>query len=386
MSATGFQPRSAALLEVRGLQKTFTSKKMFARSHEVCAARDVSFRLSHGEAVALVGESGSGKSTIARMLLRLEAPDGGEIRLAGQDVLASEPGRASLAYRGRVQMVFQDPFGSLNPVHSVGHHLERPLLRHGSPGHQAPAGAPGALRSLNPAQDVSRHLKRPLERHGVPASQPGSPDRRGGIPRSEIHARVLELLRTVGLDPPEEFVGRYPHELSGGQRQRVAIARALAVSPDLLVADEPTSMLDVSIRMGVLNILSSLKRDHGLAILLITHDLASARYLADRILVLYRGRLVEDGPSEEIVASPKHPYTRALLASIADADRPVAGGAAVRTAQGGQEGAGCPFAARCLDRLDVCAQSDPEPRMLGNRSVRCHLYPAGQPALPAPQA
>lgn len=340
MTATVSQQAPAALLEVRGLRKTFTSRKLFARSQPVCASRDVSFRLDRGEAVALVGESGSGKSTIARMLLRLEAPDGGEIRLAGQDVLASEPGRASLAYRGRVQMVFQDPFGSLNPVHSVGHHLERPLLRHGR----------------------------------------GEPARRVALLRPEIRARALDLLRTVGLDPPEEFIGRYPHELSGGQRQRVAIARALAVSPDLLVADEPTSMLDVSIRMGVLNILAGLKRDHGLAILLITHDLASARYLADRILVLYRGRLVEDGPSEEIVASPKHPYTRALLAAIADADGASAGAAAARSLPGAQEGTGCPFAARCPDRMDACLRSDPEPRTLGNRSVRCHLYPADPPA------
>ena len=191
---------------------------------------------------------------------------------------------------------------------------------------------------------------------------------------------VLELLRTVGLDPPEEFVSRYPHELSGGQRQRVAIARALAVDPDLLVADEPTSMLDVSIRMGVLNLLAQLKRERGLAILLITHDLASARYLADRILVLYRGRLVEDGPSERIVSSPAHPYTRALLASIADTDRRAIAAVPVSAPQGQPGAAGCPFAARCPDRLEVCWASDPEPRAVGDRSVRCHLYPAAAPS------
>jgi oligopeptide/dipeptide ABC transporter ATP-binding protein len=277
-------------------------------------------------------------------------------------------------------MVFQDPFGSLNPVHSVGHHLERPLLRHGSPGQGA---SPGPLRSLNPAHDVGHHLERPVVRLGSATPAPGSSRRRGGIPRAELRARVLELLRTVGLDPAEEFIGRYPHELSGGQRQRVAIARALAVSPDLLVADEPTSMLDVSIRMGVLNILSSLKREQGLAILLITHDLASARYLADRILVLYRGRLVEDGPSEEIVGSPAHPYTRALLAAIADADQPGPGASAARPASGPDASAGCPFASRCPECVDVCRQSDPEPRTLGKRSVRCHLYPADAPAAKA---
>ena len=360
----------APLLEVRDLRKTFSSKRMFARATEVCAARDVSFRIDRGEAVALVGESGSGKSTIARILLRLETADRGEIRLSGQDVLASEPRRATLAYRGRVQMVFQDPFGSLNPVHNVGHHLERPLMRHGS---------------LNPVHSVGHHLERPLVRHASTVDDPAAPALgmrrpRARITRSELREHVLELLRTVGLDPPEEFIGRYPHELSGGQRQRVAIARALAVDPDLLVADEPTSMLDVSIRMGVLNLLAQLKRERGLAILLITHDLASARYLADRILVLYRGRLVEDGPSEQIVDSPAHPYTRALLASIADTDRRVVAAAPVQSMPGQRQDTGCPFASRCPERLDACWNSDPEPRAVGDRSVRCHLYPAGTPA------
>jgi peptide/nickel transport system ATP-binding protein len=268
------RPSSPPLLEVRGIGKTFTSGGLFAESTSVVAAADVSFRIDRGEAVALVGESGSGKSTIARILVRLESPDGGEILLDGQNVLSREPRRASLGYRGRVQMVFQDPFGSLNPVHNVAHHLERPLLRHG----RAKAG--------------------------------------------EAREQAMALLRTVGLEPAEEFIDRHPYELSGGQRQRVAIARALAVEPDLLVADEPTSMLDVSIRMGILNLLARLKRERRLAILLITHDLASARYLADRILVLYRGRIVEEGRSGELVEKPKHPYTRALLESIADADTP----------------------------------------------------------------
>jgi peptide/nickel transport system ATP-binding protein len=343
--AADSRDRQAAVLEVRGLRKTFSASRMFARAPSVVAAQDVSFRLHPGEAIALVGESGSGKTTIARLLLRLDTPDGGEIRLSGEDVLAREPRRASLAYRGRVQMVFQDPFASLNPVHDVGHHLERPLLRHGAA-------------------------------NGAHAPRSG-----GGRTPAALRARVLELLHIVGLDPPEEFVRRYPHELSGGQRQRVAVARALAVNPDVLVADEPTSMLDVSIRMGVLNLLAQLKRERGLGILLITHDLASARYLADRILVLYRGRLVEDGPSDELVASPAHPYTRALLASIAElAPRGAPARAAAATARAGPARAGCPFADRCPDRLEVCGTVDPEPRGYGRRTVRCHLYPAGPPA------
>jgi len=331
----GTSPRPP-LLEVRGVQKTFTSRGLFAPPRHVVAAQDVTFQIDRGEAVALVGESGSGKSTVASLVLRLQRPDGGEILLDGEEVLASEPRKASLAYRGRVQMVFQDPFGSLNPVHTIAYHLERPLLRHGRAN------------------------------------------------RANLRSRVIELLQIVGLEPAEEFVGRHPYELSGGQRQRVAIARALAVEPDVLVADEPTSMLDVSIRMGVLNLLAQLKREQQLAILLITHDLASARYLADRILVLFRGRIVENGTADAIVSTPAHPYTRALLDSIADTEwaearteQPVPGADEIETQ-------GCPFAPRCPDVLDICRSEDPSPRQADGRQVRCHLYPAGT-ASPEPK-
>jgi peptide/nickel transport system ATP-binding protein len=293
----------------------------------VVAAADISFSISRGEAVALVGESGSGKSTVARLLVRLELPDGGQILLDGEDVLAGEPRRASLAYRGRVQMVFQDPFGSLNPVHDVAHHLVRPLLRHGR------AGAAG------------------------------------------VREQAVDLLHTVGLEPADEFMSRHPYELSGGQRQRVAIARALAVDPDLLVADEPTSMLDVSIRMGVLNLLGRLKRERRLAILLITHDLASARYLADRILVLFRGRVVEAGSSDAVVRRPAHPYTQALLASIADIDGAAPAEKRPLEAEAAEEPDGCPFAHRCPQIMDICRASEPSSRLFDGRQVRCHLYP-----------
>jgi peptide/nickel transport system ATP-binding protein len=226
-------------------------------------------------------------------------------------------------------MVFQDPFGSLNSVHKVAHHLVRPLLRHGR--------ATGAT----------------------------------------VQAEATDLLRTVGLEPAEEFISRYPYELSGGQRQRVAIARALAVDPDLLVADEPTSMLDVSIRMGILNLLVRLKRERRLAILLITHDLASARYLADRVLVLFRGRVVEDGPSDVIVERPAHPYTQALLASIADIKGQDPSVRRPLEEAGGESMEGCPFAHRCPDVLAVCRVSNPKPRTVDERHVRCHLYPEG---------
>jgi peptide/nickel transport system ATP-binding protein len=259
------------LLEVRDLRKTFAGAGLLGAGRRVTVLDGVSFQVDRGEALALVGESGSGKSTVARAILRLANPDAGAILLDGEDVLAREPRRASLAYRARVQLVFQDPFASLNPVHTVAHHLARPLLRHGR------------------------------------------------ATRETVRARCLELLRTVGLEPAEELVDRRPFELSGGQRQRVAIARALAVEPDLLVADEPTSMLDVSIRSGVLALLAQLKRTRGLAILLITHDLAAARLLADRVAVLHHGKIVEEGPTRAVVDAPAHPYTRALLAAIAGA-------------------------------------------------------------------
>jgi peptide/nickel transport system ATP-binding protein len=332
MTRTEGKTSHTPLLEVRDIRKVFRSRGLFAKARSVIASESISFSVDKGEAVALVGESGSGKSTVARLVLRLLKPDDGEIRLDGVDVLSREPRRVSLAYRGRVQMVFQDPFGSLNRVHSIEHHLVRPLLRH----------------------------------------------RRAT--RADVRSKAMELLRTVGLEPAEEFIDRHPYELSGGQRQRVAIARALAVEPDLLVADEPTSMLDVSIRMGVLNLLSRLKKEEELGILFITHDLASARFLADRILVLFRGRVVEDGTSEAVVESPAHPYTQALLASIADTglddnfDTQEGPGKKASWASRALASKGCPFAERCPSVMDVCRADDPSPRPFDGRLVRCHLY------------
>jgi ABC-type glutathione transport system ATPase component len=251
------------VLELVGLKKTFPIHGFPSRRRLVLD--DVSFSLGAGEIVALVGESGSGKSTLARIVARLERADAGALKLEGADVLRTEPRHASLAYRARVQMVFQDPFASLNPVHRVRHHLERPLLLHGR---------------ARPA---------------------------------DVGARVVELLESVGLHPAADFVDRHPHALSGGQRQRVAVARALAAGPKVIVADEPTSMLDASTRVGVLDLLRRLTRERGIAVLLITHDLATARHLADRIVVLAGGRVVEQGVTASVFAAPSHPYTRQLL-------------------------------------------------------------------------
>ncbi|MEU0884316.1 ABC transporter ATP-binding protein [Lentzea sp. NPDC005914] len=276
-------------LEAKGLVKTYK---------RVRAVQDVSIVLRRGRVTALVGESGSGKSTVAKLLARLVDPTAGEILLDGKKV------RRVREYRRKVQMVFQDPFASLNPVHTIRYHLTRPLKIH----------------------------KRP--------------------------ETVEQLLERVNL--PADFASRYPHELSGGQRQRVAIARALAAHPEVLLADEPVSMLDVSIRLGVLNLLLDLKERLKLAVLYITHDIASARYFADETFVMYGGQIVEGGDSESVTQKPAHPYTQLLIESAPDPERavvaldaPVEEVAAVS--------AGCQFAARC-PKVQARCWTDAPPR------------------------
>ncbi|MGB0592246.1 MAG: ABC transporter ATP-binding protein [Myxococcota bacterium] len=317
------------LLRVSGLRKSFASGGALGGSAKHHVLRDVSFSIQPGEVVALVGESGSGKSTIARLIARLYAPDAGELLWRGHDVLKQEPRGASLAYRRDVQMVFQDPFGSLNPVHTVSYHLERPLLRHGL------------------------------------------------ATRDTVKERVHALLTRVGLTPAPEMAARYPHALSGGQRQRVAIARALAVGPSLLLADEPTSMLDVSLRLELLNLISERSREDDMALLFITHDLASARYLADRILVLYAGQVVEVGPSAELIAEPRHPYTQLLVAAA-----PQGSGSLREPLPAGpgrpdplKPAIGCAFVGRCRHVMGNCEGEMPSLRALsdGQRQIRCHL-------------
>ncbi|MCP3139312.1 ABC transporter ATP-binding protein [Pyxidicoccus xibeiensis] len=317
---------STPLLEVTDLTRSVPVGGFLSRSRRTLLDH-VSFTLERGEIVALVGESGSGKSTLARLLARLDSPDGGRLQLGGVDVLAGEQRGASLAYRGRVQMVFQDPFASLNPAHTVAYHLERPLLRHGR------------------------------------ATQ------------ANLQARVYSLLESVGLTPPESFARRFPHELSGGQRQRVAVARALAVEPDVIIADEPTSMLDVSTRRGVLQLLRGLTRgEHGIGMLFITHDLASARHLADRILVLYAGRVVESGPTAQVLSAPRHPYTRLLLSALPDGADFLRAPLPVRASAGPMPRHGCAFAPRCPHADARCHDTLPAEHLpAADHRVRCHL-------------
>jgi peptide/nickel transport system ATP-binding protein len=323
-------------LEVRGLTKHFPVGGALFSREKVHAVDDVSFTLRPGRVTALVGESGSGKSTVARLLLKLHEPTAGSVVFDGRDI-ASEHNRESvLRYRSQVQMIFQDPFGSLNPVKTIRHHLVRPLQIH--------------------------HI----------------------VPHGQLEERVHELLRTVGLVPPAAVAAKYPHELSGGQRQRVAIARALAVRPTVLIADEPTSMLDVSIRIGILNLIVELKEEHHLAFLYVTHDLASARYVADDVLVMYAGQVVEQGPIEDVLQSPKHPYTRLLLSAAPDPDRVAPGRVELNRAQHSAAVdplAGCRFVERCPLAIPVCSRVTPElvDDEHGQRA-RCHVT-APSPAI-----
>jgi peptide/nickel transport system ATP-binding protein len=320
---------AAAQLEVRNLTKRFPTGGALRRA-QLHAVDDVSFELRPGTVTALVGESGSGKSTVARLLAHLYEPTSGSVLFEGGDASRLRGRHDVLHYRSQVQIIFQDPFGSLNPVKTIRHHIARPLQIH---------------RVVPPRQ---------LDEH--------------------IH----ELLRTVGLVPPEEIAAKYPHELSGGQRQRVAIARALAVEPKVVLADEPTSMLDVSIRIGILNLMLKLKEERDIAFLYITHDLASARYIADDILVMYAGQIVERGPIEQVLAEPLHPYTRLLLSAVPD---PAAGLKMKRiqerrglAAAAVDPPEGCRFVSRCPLAISVCSERTPQlVEARRSQSARCHV-------------
>ena len=260
-----------AILEVKDLSKDFRLRSGL-RSTTLCAVKNVSFSLEVGRTVALVGQSGSGKSTVAKMIAQLETPTSGHILLNGESI--ARRGRGQREYRDEVQMVFQDPFASLNPFHTIYHHIARPLLLHG-------------------------------QAHGS----------------QQVREKVKELLERVNLSPADDFIDRRPHELSGGERQRVAIARALAPSPNVLIADEPVSMLDVSIRLGVLSLLARLQREENLAVLYITHDLATARHFSDEILVMFQGEVVERGPSDDVILNPQADFTKQLLAAAPEPAR-----------------------------------------------------------------
>ena len=301
--------REVPALEAVGLVKNYRQRRGSPGSRSILAVDDVTLQLESGRTLALVGESGSGKSTIARLLCHLERPTAGSILLDGHAM----PARIRRAQRRQVQLVFQDPFASLNPAHTIGYHVGRSLLIHG-------------------------HCQR----------------------RAELPAAVAGILDQVNLSPGKDFLGKLPHELSGGQRQRAAIAAALAVGPTVLLADEPVSMLDVSIRAEILTLLRRLTTEQDLALLYITHDIASARYFADSIVVLYKGRIVERGPAADVVDTPSHPYTKLLVAAAprggAGHPEPLPQRRGLAVAAGG---ARCPFANRCPHAVDLCTRERP---------------------------
>jgi oligopeptide/dipeptide ABC transporter ATP-binding protein len=314
-----------ALLHVQELSTHFaTGSRWTGRRGVIRAVDGVDLAVGRGEIVALVGESGSGKTTLGRSILRLVEPTAGRIVFDGEDVRTLRGARLR-AMRRRMQIVFQDPYAALSPRMQI--------------------------------RDI---IAEPLRLHGLANG-------RG------IDAQVAELLGRVGLEP--YMMDRYPHEMSGGQRQRIAIARALSLRPSFIVADEPVSALDVSVRAGILNILLDLQREEGISVLFISHDLSIVDRVADRIAVMYQGRIVEEGPTARLMDAPRHPYTRALLSAIPEPD-PVTKRPRIRLR--GEEaetpvGERCAFAGRCPEATERCRREAPMLRGLASDGrVSCH--------------
>ncbi|GIJ35628.1 dipeptide/oligopeptide/nickel ABC transporter ATP-binding protein [Micromonospora sediminimaris] len=327
----GMVDQSGPLLRVRGLTKHFPVRSGSGRCGPVRAVDGLDFEVQAGGTLALVGESGCGKSTTARLLVRLLEPTGGSIEFAGRDL--TRAGRRQLRpLRAQLQIIFQDPYASLNPRHPVGQIIAMPLR-------------------------VNR------------ISPPGG-----------TKARVRELMELVGLNP--EDANRYPHEFSGGQCQRVGIARALATGPRLVVADEPVSALDVSVQAQVVNLLRRLHRDLGLALVLISHDLAVVRHLCQQVAVMYLGRIVEIGDRDDIYERPQHPYTRALLSAVPQVGRLDPAGwlrLAADAASPIDPPSGCRFRTRCPKARDRCAVEEPAltRRDGGGQATACHFPDSG---------
>lgn len=307
----------ADLVTVKNLVKRFEKKQgAFFRSKKttVYAVNNVSFSIKKGEILGIIGESGCGKTTTARMIMRLTKESAGQILFEGQD-LCQLGERTVRGVRQQMQMIFQDPYDSLNPGMTILEILMEPLLAH--------------------------------------QKESSFEDKKN---------QVIRILNHIELKPAESYLQRYPHQLSGGQRQRIAIARALILKPKFVAADEPTSMLDVSVRMGVLQLLKSLKEEMGLTMLFITHDLSTAAYMCDRIAVMYQGNIVEIGPTHEILYNPTHPYTRALVAVVSDLNHFLAQRQSFildgEVQNEGPQG-GCPFVERCPHQIHTCHQASP---------------------------
>lgn len=318
------------MVEVKKLKKLFPIHRRFwGKVHEfVHAVDEVNFSIEKGKILGLVGESGSGKTTCGKLMVRLLEATSGNVFIDGKDIEQLEKKQLK-EFRKIVQMIFQDPYESLNPRMTVMDTIVEPL--------------------------VIQHIG-------------------DSVSREE---KVIQVLEIVELTPPNEFIYRFPHELSGGQRQRVSIARALIVEPKFIVADEPVSMLDASIRVGIMNLLLHLKDKFNLTYLFITHDLAVARYMCNELAVMYSGMIVEKGLTEEVIKNPQHPYTKALLSAVPIPDpeykRPrveIKGGITTPI----NHGVECRFAARCMEVKDICRKQMPELKSCGNQHfVACQL-------------
>jgi peptide/nickel transport system ATP-binding protein len=318
------------MVEVKNLKKLFPVQRRFwGKVHQFVHAVDgISFSINKGKILGLVGESGSGKTTCGKLLVRLFKPTSGDIFIDNKDIKHLEKHQLK-EFRKTVQMIFQDPYESLNPRMTVMDIIVEPLI----------------------IQHIGDFVSR--------------------------EDKVLQVLEIVELTPPKEFIYKFPHELSGGQRQRVSIARALVVEPKFIVADEPVSMLDASIRVGIMNLLLRLKDKFNLTFLFITHDLAVARYMCDELAVMYLGKIVEQGPTEDVIKNPQHPYTKALLSAVPipdpDYNRPRVEIKGKITAPI-NPGIECRFATRCTYLKDICKTNMPKLKDIGNQHlVACHM-------------
>lgn len=318
------EPLVKPLLEARHLTKEFP----LGRGRSVHAVTDVSLSIAQGETLAIVGESGCGKSTLGRMLIRLDTPTSGEVFLRGECISAMSE-RAFRPHRRELQFVFQDPYASLNPRMTVRDLIAEPLVTY----------------KVAPSKDETTEL-------------------------------VRDLMRAVGV--PQDFLWRYPHQFSGGQRQRIGIARAIALDPALIVCDEPVSALDVSVQNKILNLLCSLQEERGLTYVFISHDLSVVRHIADRVCVMFLGRVCELGTTEAIFDAPAHPYTKFLLGSVPSID-PHRRGERTQVLEGEPPSpvsppSGCCFRTRCPYATELCARQVPELRDVDGRQVACHRY------------
>ena len=317
------------ILEFDSIVKKYKTRAFLfgARGQDVVALNEINIKITRGEIFGLVGESGSGKTTAGRLIVRLEEPEQGKIYLDGNKIVGLK-GKISKDYSRKVQMIFQDPYQSLNPQLSVLDTISEPLIIH-----------------------------------------------KIGDGKARENA-VLQTMKSVGLSPPHDFAHRFPHQLSGGQRQRVAIARAMILNPEFVVADEPTSMLDASMSAQIFNILLDMRKQFNVTILFITHSLAAARYLCERIAVMYKGNLMEMGPADDVLKNPKHPYTQALIDALpqfGNSREKNRYNTLLRSERAPSEYTGCPFFLRCsrADKVKCSQEKPPLMRLSGSHSVAC---------------